>query len=104
MNPKVKREIRVARLHRERIADYRSLHDHIPRQIVKHLIEAGYTKVQLYLHEDCLIMLTEYDQTQMIPDRTIDEQAEKEWHHKTGLCFETFWQQSEHIFDLQPSY
>ncbi|GMX63733.1 hypothetical protein Elgi_32260 [Paenibacillus elgii] len=101
MNPKIKREIRIARLHRDRIADYRHLHDHIPQQIIKHLSEAGYTDLQIYLLDDCLVMLTEHDQTQIIPDRTIDEQAEKEWHKTTGRCFESFWQQAENIFDMQ---
>ncbi|MFD0695262.1 L-rhamnose mutarotase [Paenibacillus sp. GCM10027628] len=101
MNPKVKREIRVARLRRDLIVEYRQLHDHIPQQIVKNLIESGYTDLQIYLHGDYLIMLTEHDQTQMIPDRTIDEQAEEEWHHKTGRCFESFWQQADNIFDMQ---
>lgn len=98
---KTKREIRVARLHRESIGEYRHLHDHIPEQNVNHIIEAGYTELQIFLLDDLLIMLTELDPSQVILDRVIDEHAEREWHEKTGSCFETVWQQSEKIFDLQ---
>ncbi|BBI32717.1 L-rhamnose mutarotase [Cohnella abietis] len=95
------REIRVARLKWDSIGEYRHLHDHIPEQNVKHIIQAGYTELQIFLLDDLLIMLTELDPSQALPDRVIDEQVEKEWHEKTGRCFESEWQQVDTIFDLQ---
>lgn len=97
----IKREIRVARLHRDKIEEYQHLHDRIPEQNIKHIVEAGLADLQIFLLEDLLIMITELDPSQVITDRVIDEQVEKEWHEKTGICFESVWQNADKIFDLQ---
>jgi len=96
-----RREIRVARLRKERIGEYRDLHDRIPRQNVKHMTEAGFTDLRIFLLDDLLIMITEQDPTLAVPGRTIDERAEEEWREKSGRCFETLWQDATMIFDLQ---
>lgn len=101
MSVRMNREVRVARLHRDQIDEYRHLHDHIPEQNVKHITEAGFTDLQIFLIDDLLVMLTEVDLSGAIADRVIDEQAEKEWHEKTGICFESVWQSAEKIFDLR---
>ena len=95
------RQIRTARLHRDQIAEYRRLHDNIPDLIVKHLIEAGYTDVQIYLHDDVLVMLTEFDSKETVPDRSVDDAAERDWHSKTGACFSSEWQVANKIFDIR---
>lgn len=100
MSVRMNREVRVARLHRDQIDVYRRLHDHIPEQNVKHITEAGFTDLQIFLLDDLLVMVTEFDPSKVITDRVIDEQAEKEWHEKTGICFESVWQTADKVFDL----
>ena len=79
-------------------ARYEQLHAEIPAQNLRHMREGGYRSFRIFRYGTTLVMIIEFDQTLVVPDRVVDEAAEADWHQKTSECFATPWVDALEVF------
>lgn len=92
------REIKVAKLHPDKIERYEQLHRDIPAGNVKHMQEGGMISLRIFREGLTLFMIVEKDPTLELPDRVIDQALGEEWHRVTGECFAEFWRDATEIY------
>ncbi|KRF44163.1 hypothetical protein ASG93_04450 [Paenibacillus sp. Soil787] len=90
----------MAILHEHKIEEYERLHNHIPDEIVKQLLEDGYTNVRIYRKGITLIIHMENDEEMRVPNRKPNAAVEDAWHKVTSDCFLQSWEPLSEIFKI----
>lgn len=93
-------QLLMAILHEHKIEEYEGLHNHIPDEIVKQLLEDGYTNVEIYRKGTTLIIRMENDEVIRVPNRRPNIAVEEAWYKVTNDCFSQPWEHLSKIFNM----
>ncbi len=91
-------EIKIAELHQHQIETYQRLHDEIPFANRLGMLEAGYTKLDIYRFGTLLVMRIEIDTSVIVSASHKARMATGEWKRLTDPLFAQPWAEAEHIY------
>jgi len=96
-----KMEVRIAKLHENKIDEYERLHREMPEAIKRNMMQAGISDLRIYRDGVWLLMIVKREERPIASDGEIDETTEREWQKETGECFAGFWREAGLVYEYQ---
>jgi hypothetical protein len=92
-------DIRVARLHPDRIALYEAIHDGMTAEHAA-ATRARYARIDIFRLGDILVMIVEPAAGPVLPPDAREQEMTRDWHACLAECFAEPWRVAAPIFCL----
>jgi hypothetical protein len=92
-------DVRIARLHPDRIALYEAIHDGMTAEHAA-ATRARFARIDIFRLDDLLVMITEPAREPAGPPDAREQQMVRDWHARLAECFAEPWRTAPPIFCL----